>query len=102
MLFCVLLCGAPDKAAAARRTIKRRPVDKSAEAAAWLSEAYRLRMSGAPRQEVLARLESALDIDPLHANAHYNRGVTLSKVAAPLEEVLACFAAAIAIGRCTH
>ena len=64
------------------------------DAAYWLSEAARLRMSGAAWKEAL---ESALAIDPLHASAHYNRGVALGQLGAAPEEQLACYESALAV-----
>ena len=73
---------------------KRAPVR---DAASWLSEAARLDMSGAPSNDLLSALDAALAIDPLHASAHYNRGVTLAQLGAALEEQMACYNSALAV-----
>ena len=68
------------------------------DAAAWLSEATRLHVAGAPMQEVLTCLEAALTIDPLDADAHYDRGAILRRLgASPPEDALACYDATLAI-----
>ena len=69
----------------------------SGAASSWLSEAARLHQSGAPMQEVLACLETALSIDPLHADALYSRGAALGQLGAAPEEQLACYEAALAV-----
>ena len=80
---------------------KRRPTQKAIrplrDAASWLSEAAGLHRSGAAQTAVLACVDAALALDPLHASAHYNRGFLLDQLGAPPEDELECYDAALAI-----